>query len=794
MLRFRRLDSLSLGMALVVAAGLLVPVLIGGALLAHFREQQIQQQLGAELAEKLALLSSSLSAPVWNFDNQEVMKLAEASLVAPHVVGIYVNDPLGAVLFSLERPERRQGHAMVLSHALVLEGEIPGQSELVGQVTVEIDDGLKRREFERERRVYMAILLGQCVLSLGLVLLALHLRVLKPLARLAEFSKQLAGGEFDQPMHWARADKIGLLVQDMDRMRNALKHSFSEQRAILGNVQVGVIFERDQRIELANRHAEKIFGGVPHSLQARALPMLFQSEAQFQSVSERSQASLSLPGHQYEEELFLRRSDGTDFWASLRCSRLEPAQPEAGSIWVIEDISQRKAAEDEINQLAFYDALTHLPNRRLLLDRLNRALVASARSGKVGAILFIDLDAFKTLNDTLGHDKGDLLLQQVAQRLLRCVREGDTVARLGGDEFVLMLEELSPSKDAVAAHCEMVGDKILQTLGQPYQLHGHEVRSTPSIGITLFDGHLNRIDELLKQADLAMYQSKAGGRNTLRFFDAAMQAIVNERAALEHDLREALRQQQFLLHYQPQIMGEHQLIGAEALLRWQHPERGMVAPADFIPLAEETGLILPLGQWVLLTACRQLAAWAGHGATAALSIAVNVSARQLHQSDFVAQVLAVLQETGANPALLKLELTESLLVSNIEATIAQMAALKAHGVGFSLDDFGTGYSSLSYLKRLPLDQLKIDQDFVRDVLLDPNDAAIAKMVIALAVSLGLTVIAEGVEQQGQRDFLARQGCHAYQGYFFSRPLAIADFEHYVQRPRGEVKYAHEQAR
>ena len=774
-------DSLSLGMALVVAAGVLAPVLIGGALIAQFREQQIHQELAVELEEKLALLSSSLAAPVWNFNTNEIAKLAEASLLVPHVVRISITDSANTAVYAVERPERRLGQSVVMAQDLLLRGEVTGASETVGRVEMEIDDGLMRLDFERDRRVYIATLLGQCVLALGLVLLALHLRVLKPLARLAQFSQQIAGGEFERPLAWERTDRIGLLGQDMERMRRALKASFAQQQAILGNVQVGVIFVRGQRIELANRHAEKIFGFAPDRLHGQAPRTLFQSDAQFSAVSERAQASLATPDQQYEEELFLRRADQSDFWAFLRCSSLEPAQPGAGSIWVIEDISNRKAAQDEINQLAFYDPLTLLPNRRLLLDRLNRALVASARSTKVGAILFIDLDAFKTLNDTLGHDKGDLLLQQVARRLLTCVREGDTVARLGGDEFVVMLESLSESKDEVARQCEAVGEKILATLGQPYALSGHTVRSTPSIGITLFDGQPNRIDELLKQADLAMYQSKAAGRNTLRFFDAAMQAIVNDRATLEQDLREALRLQQFSLHYQPQIMGDDRLTGAEALLRWQHPERGMVSPVDFIPLAEETGLILPLGHWVLQTACRQLAAWAGDSATAELSIAVNVSARQLHQSDFVEQVLAALQEAGAKPALLKLELTESVLVSNIEATIAKMAALKARGVGFSLDDFGTGYSSLSYLKRLPLDQLKIDQGFVRDILIDPNDAAIAKMVIALAASLGLSVIAEGVELQGQRDFLARQGCHAYQGYFFSRPLPIAAFEAFARR-------------
>jgi predicted signal transduction protein with EAL and GGDEF domain len=357
----------------------------------------------------------------------------------------------------------------------------------------------------------------------------------------------------------------------------------------------------------------------------------------------------------------------------------------------------------------------------------------------------------------------------VATRLLICVREGDTVARLGGDEFVVMLEGLSESKDEVAQHCEAVGEKILNMLGQPYVLNGHEVRSTPSLGITLFDGHSNLIDELLKQADLAMYQSKAAGRNTLRFFDAAMQGVVNERAALESDLRDAIRKKQFVLHYQPQIVGRNRLIGAEALVRWNHPKRGMVSPAAFIPLAEETGLILELGTWVLETACAQL------------SIAVNVSAKQLHQNEFAAQVLDILQRTGANPKLLKLELTESLLVTDIEKIIAKMTMLKSMGVGFSLDDFGTGYSSLGYLKRLPLDQLKIDQGFVHDVLIDPNDAAIAKMIIALAATLGLTVIAEGVELQGQLDFLASQGCHTYQGYFFSKPLPIAEFESFAQR-------------
>ncbi len=445
------------------------------------------------------------------------------------------------------------------------------------------------------------------------------------------------------------------------------------------------------------------------------------------------------------------------------------------------DITLRKAAEEQINSLAFYDPLTLLPNRRLMGDRLKQALASSARSEKYGALLFIDLDNFKVTNDTLGHTVGDLMLQEVGQRLVTCVREGDTVARLGGDEFVLMLEGLSGNRRESAAQAKSVGEKVLATISQPYLLAGHHCRSTPSIGVTLFTDHMETSDELLKRADLAMYEAKKAGRNTLRFFDPEMQAAVATRAALEADLRNAVLCDQFKLFYQAQVDGEGILTGVEALVRWIHPERGLVPPRDFIGLAEETGLILPLGHWVLQAACAQLTNWSLRPEMSQLAISVNVSAHQFRQKEFVEQVLAVIARTGANPRRLKIELTESLLVDDVEAVIAKMTELKANGVGFSLDDFGTGYSSLSYLKRLPLDQLKIDQSFVRDILVDPNDAAIAKMVIVLAESLGLTVIAEGVETQAQRDFLAGQGCHAYQGYLFSRPIPIEEFEIFARR-------------
>jgi len=449
-------------------------------------------------------------------------------------------------------------------------------------------------------------------------------------------------------------------------------------------------------------------------------------------------------------------------------------------IMISRDITERTRAEEKINYMAYFDQLTELPNRTLLMDRLKQAMASSQRSGRYGALLFLDLDHFKTLNDTLGHDIGDLLLKQVARRLIGCVREEDTVARFGGDEFVVMLVSLSESQSEAASVVELIGEKINEALNQPYDLNDIPYHITPSIGASVFLGPHPDIDTLLKQADLAMYKAKNAGRNTLRFFDPGMVCDIQKRVSLDKELSEAVQKQQFVLYYQVQMAGG-QVTGAEALLRWQHPERGLVFPGEFISMIEETGLIRPVGQWVLDIACKQLADWARQPDMSHLTVSVNISAHQLNHNDFVDQVLTALECSGANPERLKLELTESLLVNNVEEIIGKMTALKEKGVGFSLDDFGTGYSSLSYLKRLPLDQLKIDQSFVRDILTDPNDAIIAKMIVALADSLGLTVIAEGVETEAQREALAQEGCHAYQGYLFSRPVPIADLESYVRR-------------
>ncbi len=485
---------------------------------------------------------------------------------------------------------------------------------------------------------------------------------------------------------------------------------------------------------------------------------------------------------EWEGEIWNRRKNGEAYPEHLTITAVKDADGRVMNyVATLMDITASKASEEEIKNLAFFDPLTRLPNRRLLQDRLQQALASCSRTGKSGAILFIDLDNFKNLNDTLGHDVGDLLLEQVAKRLTTCVREGDTVARLGGDEFVVMLEDLGENILEAADQTESVGGKIIATLNETYQLGVHAYDNSPSIGATLFNNNHQSIDELLKQADIAMYQAKKAGRNTMRFFDPRMQQSLSARLALELELRKAIEKHQFLLYYQIQVDATHRPLGAEALIRWMHPEHGLMTPATFIPMAEETGLIIPIGWWVLETACAQLKTWEKEPLTRDLVLSINVSARQFHQPDFADQVQAAVEHYKINPSRLKLELTESILLENIDITISTMTTLREIGVGFSLDDFGTGYSSLQYLKRLPLDQLKIDQSFMRDITTDNNDVAIVNTIIAMAQNMRLAVIAEGVETEEQRRLLLDGGCNQFQGYLFSKPIPIDQFEELLHR-------------
>lgn len=475
-------------------------------------------------------------------------------------------------------------------------------------------------------------------------------------------------------------------------------------------------------------------------------------------------------------DIWNRRKDGGIYpeWLSISGIKNSAGQV-THYLGIYSDIREPKEAERRILELAFYDPLTGLPNRRLLLDRLNHAQTKSAREHQFGALLLLDLDDFKTLNDTRGHDIGDQLLIEVARRLGDTLRETDSAARLGGDEFVILLEALSNDQATAATKAENIAEKIRAEISRPVALHENLHYTTPSIGVTLFRGHADASDALLRQADLALYQAKDAGRNAIRFYSPSMQALVDGRAKIETGLRKALSNEEFVLHYQPQIDRHGNLVAAEALLRWQPPGQPLVSPDTFIPVAEESGLIVPIGFWVLQTVCNLLATLAKNPNQQHLLLSINISARQFHHADFVNEVRFALGLSGARPDRLIFELTESLLLKNVDNAVQTMQTLKDIGIGFSIDDFGIGYSSLAYLKRLPLDQIKIDRSFVRDIVDDPDDRAIVQAIISLAHSLGLRVIAEGVETDPQKDFLAANNCDAYQGFLFHRPIPIEEF-------------------
>ena len=558
------------------------------------------------------------------------------------------------------------------------------------------------------------------------------------------------------------------------RAEALLRESAERTQAILDNMVDGVVTINNQgHIESCNPAACRIFGYAAQELLGQNVNILMpeQHRHQHDNYIRHDQRIGQLHVVGVAREVEGQRKDGTHFPLSVTLSEVR-SDRQTTFIGLLRDLSLQQKNTQEIHQLAFYDRLTGLPNRHWFKERVAQALADSVRTGQYAALLLLDLDDFKRINDTQGLLAGDQLLKQAALRLKATVRASDAVARFGGDEFVLLLPDLSDQKDAAANHAEASARHLLKILSQAYVLGAHPSLSTASIGIVVFAGAAQSVDELLKQADIALYQAKDGGRNTLRFFDAAMQAAVLARAGRLADLNRGLAANEFVLYYQCQVNRHGAMTGVEALVRWQHPTRGLVPPIEFIALAEESKLILPLGQWVLTHACAQVRAWADEPRTAHWTMAVNVSALQFAQPDFVQRVESAVQSTGADPHRLKLELTESMLVSDVPAVIAKMKQIKALGVRFSLDDFGTGYSSLSYLKLLPLDQLKIDQSFVRDLLTDPNDKAIAHAVIALGHSLGLQVIAEGVETPEQRHMLAELHCDAFQGYLFGKPVPV----------------------
>lgn len=567
-------------------------------------------------------------------------------------------------------------------------------------------------------------------------------------------------------------------VQDV-----TVRESLAEQARI-----AAVAFETQEAIIVTNHNADIVkvnqsFEAITGYSQEEVLgrnPRILSS-GRHDKVFYQEMWSTINTGGRWSGEVWDRRKDGSIYpkWMTITAVKFLDRVTHYVAVFV--DITERKRAEEEIKNLAFYDPLTQLPNRRLMMDRLHLAMGQSARSESFSALMFIDLDHFKVLNDTKGHQYGDKMLVEVARRLRDCVRETDEVSRFGGDEFLVLLEGLSSEQDDAVARAGRIAEKIRETLAQPYHIEDEVHQSSPSIGVVLFWGDDVSSEELLKQADLAMYQAKESGRNKVSFFEASMQAMLESRTLMENALRQALPNGELELFYQLQTNQAQELLGAEVLLRWRSAALGMVSPAQFIPLAEQTKLILPIGHWVLETACKQLKSWEAHPVLRQMHLAVNISPVQFHQPDFVRQVRSILAETGADPRRLELELTENLVLEDVAEATSKMAALKAIGVRFSMDDFGTGYSSLQYIKRLPIDMLKIDQSFVRDILTDPGDAMMVLTIADLARNFGFDVIAEGVETREQLPFLIARGCSTFQGYLFSKPIPVADFETLVMQ-------------
>ena len=561
------------------------------------------------------------------------------------------------------------------------------------------------------------------------------------------------------------------------RHANMLVH---EQASYLQQARDAIIaMEMNSRIIYWNQGAERLYGWSAAEAHGKRFPELLCGKL----PSYHAAYEATLTTGEWSGELSHLRRDGVCIETDTRWTLLA-ADKETGApqkILVIStDISERKHNEAKIYRLAFFDPLTDLPNRASLLDHLRRALLGSARTRKCGALMFCDLDNFKYLNDSQGHAAGDMLLQAVARRLEHCVREADMVARLGGDEFVILIQPVEDTREGAAAQAETVAAKVVAAMAAPFQLAEMTYSVSVSVGVATLCGTVDTVESTLRQADAAMYQAKACGRNTYRFHDPAVQAAWSARAELENGLRRALRENEFELHYQPQLDRSSRVIGAEALLRWRLPSGKLLYPAEFIQAAEESGLIIDIGRWVLRTACAELARWQRWPDMAGLTLSVNVSAGQFIEPDFVPMLQQVFEETGVQPSSLKLELTESLVVSDFTHTAHTMATLKQRGISFSLDDFGTGYSSLAYLRKLPLDQLKIDHSFMRDVLTDQNDASIVRSIIALGDSLGLQVIAEGVETPGQRQFLSDAGCFIYQGFLYQHALSAEHFTQYAR--------------
>jgi diguanylate cyclase (GGDEF)-like protein/PAS domain S-box-containing protein len=739
----------------------------------------------------------SVAGSVWDFDEKQIQLTLSALAQLPNIERISIATTTGRQRWTTGKIVSSR----VATRTYALRHQDRGKEAEIGTLEAAVSlDAVDRKIVARAITIVSSNALKTFFVAVFMMILFRRV-VTRRLGKLGQKVTDLVPGALPVPLvHSAQAmprnldeldavawtldhtaEELATAVEALKDLNGELQQRVVEQDVILQNALVGILMVRNGVIVSCNRRLEEIFGYPAGGMNGLRTRVLYPTEEVYASFREKAVGALG-QGLSVSDTLTQLKRDGTPIWIEMSGRALDPLRPRDASIWICSDVTERKAAEDQVKFIAFHDALTGLPNRLLVQDRLQQSMAGADRSKAKIALLVLDLDNFKTINDTLGHSIGDGVLREVARRLGECVRDTDTVCRQGGDEFVILLPSL-PDAEATAP----ILVKLMERLIDPCRVEGHELTTSVSIGVAVYPDDGQDLETLMKKADLAMYRAKDAGRNTYRFFDQQMNIDAIEQLSMRNGLRRALERGEFVLHYQPQIdLAGNTVIGVEALIRWNHPDLGMIPPARFIPGAEDSGLIIPISEWVLREACRQAAAWVKSGLPPIL-VAVNLSAVQFKRSDVEQSVISALEESGIDPSLLELELTESILITDTETVLDMVKRLKQLGVKLSIDDFGTGYSSLSYLKRFQVNKLKIDQSFVRDLATDQEDAAIVGAIIQMAHSLGLIVIAEGVETELILGQLRSFGCDEAQGYYFARPMPAEEVAAFRLRMNSAAK-------
>ncbi|BEV13220.1 EAL domain-containing protein [Herbaspirillum sp. DW155] len=760
--------SLGLYIACALLVALSLPVVVALTVLNSTREQQISLEMTALIDEKSQTLAHSLVLPVWNLDQSAMTSLLQASLLDTQVVSVDIRDPEERTLARLEEPLRRSGK--LLTRTLPLTMPQQDRTVTLGSVQMVVSDTQLQRKLASDKRLQTCVLVAQGVVALLIIGVLVYRRILAPIRKLTVATARIERGHFDTRIALPQRDEIGLLAHRMEAMQTSLKTLFDEQAAILGNIPAGVLFVRNGRIAFANDAAQSMLGMSDTGLTALSSAQIFEEPVQQAAYLD---SKLAHHHGRVGEIVMLRRADGRTLPAELRTSLIDPAR-EQDQIWVLIDVSERLEAESSIARLSFYDPVTQLPNRQLSLDRLRRALIRQQSHGMPLIVFYMEIHRADLSHGLVKADDADRFLGECARRMAASVGNDYMLARIDGERFALGGQLGSKELAEGIKSCEALANRLIAALAPP----PGTLETFPcslNIGINILRGEVQSAEEALMQAKLAMVQSLAAGRNVFRFFDPAMQALATQRSALEVELRAAVAQRQFVVHYQPQVTYDGDVVGAEALVRWRHPAKGMVSPALFIPVAEDMGLMEEIGHQVLEAICSDLEAWQREGLAQDVVIAVNVSAQEFKVDHFVARFHETIRQHRISSRAVKVELTESMMIDSIDEVIEKMNDLKSRDVSISLDDFGTGYSSLSYLGRFPIDQLKIDQSFVRQMPKDAATASIVRSIIMLGQSLGLSIIAEGVETMEQRDQLHALGCTLYQGFWYGRLMPGEQF-------------------